>query len=97
MWRWSWVGCSAPPTHPGRCCGIWFVKDGADSEGELSSRLEIEQRNADRPPLAENALVVAGEGRPWPFGNIAKKWPLRSPSGLDKLVRAVWYRSTDSD
>ena len=55
VWRWSWVGCSAPP---GRCCGVWIVKDGADSEGELSSRLKIEQRNADRPPLAENALVV---------------------------------------
>ena len=40
---------------------------------------------------------LSGGVASWPFGNIAKRWPLRSPSGLDELVRAVRYRNTDSD
>ena len=54
--------------------------------------------NATQAPggtsCAKNVFLSGGGGR-WPIWRLVGKFPLRSPSGVDELVRTARHRNTD--
>ena len=85
-------------TWRGKRVATWIPGCPARSGQAARQRGRRQDRTTPSTSLAiDQKRGLSGGGASWPFGNIAKRWPLRSPSGLDELVRAVWYRNTDSD